>query len=134
MDLLPGFAQDGDAVTAGLSGWELLLPVLVLVMFVAVVGLIVFAVTRAIVKSIRQRRLPVCTVRAMVVAKRAGTLGGENSATRYFTTFELPSGERLELRLNGKQYGLVVERDVGMLTYQGEVYRDFARQLPETPM
>jgi len=48
-------------------------------------------------------------------------------STAYYATFELVPGNRLELSLSGKQYGMLVEGDTGTLTYQGRRYHGFLR-------
>ena len=37
-------------------------------------------------------------------------------------------GDRLELRLPGREYGLLTEGDTGLLTFQGTRYLSFERQ------
>ena len=47
--------------------------------------------------------------------------------TRYFVTFEFESGDRLELMVDGSEYGLLAEGDCGMLSFQGTRYLGFVR-------
>lgn len=48
--------------------------------------------------------------------------------TAYYITFEfLDDGERLELRVPDKQYGLIAEGDYGILNYQGTQFNAFER-------
>ena len=47
--------------------------------------------------------------------------------TRYFVTFEFESGDRLELKVDGSEYGLLAEGDCGMLSFQGTRYLGFVR-------
>lgn len=51
------------------------------------------------------------------------------SSTTYYTTFETEAGERIELALSGKEYGLIVEGDEGELIYQGEWFKQFKRSI-----
>lgn len=56
--------------------------------------------------------------------------GGElhtTTSTRYFATFQVESGDRMELQMNGQDYGMLVEGDRGRLTFQGTRYLDFQR-------
>ncbi|MFC0560124.1 DUF2500 domain-containing protein [Halalkalibacter alkalisediminis] len=36
-----------------------------------------------------------------------------STSTTYYITFEVESGDRMELKLSGKEYGLMAEGDVG---------------------
>lgn len=75
---------------------------------------------------------PRLTVPVTVVAKRTNVSrgGGEHhhTSTSYYVTFQVDSGDRLELHMSGAQYGLIVEGDRGMLTFQGTRFLDFQRQ------
>ena len=79
---------------------------------------------------------PRLTVPVTVIAKRTNVShhhhGGEmhhtSVDTSYYVTFQVESGDRMELRLSGSQYGLMVEGDRGMLTFQGTRFLDFQRQ------
>ena len=52
-------------------------------------------------------------------------------STSYYVTFEVESGDRLELRISGSEYGLLAEGDFGMLTFQGTRYLSFDRTARE---
>src|SRR3954471_1217877 len=90
----------------------------------AVAFVIIVIIACRFVAKIRGRR-QLISVRAKVVAKRAATHGRMSSNspgdvyTSYFATFEMGAGERLEFHLQDADYGLLVEGDEGMLTYQG---------------
>ena len=79
---------------------------------------------------------PRLTVPVTVVAKRtnvshhhgAGEHHHSSTSTSYYVTFQVESGDRMELHLNGSQYGLIVEGDKGLLTFQGTRFLDFQRQ------
>ena len=45
----------------------------------------------------------------------------------YFVTFEVASGDRMELQMQGHEYGLLIEGDKGRLTFQGTRYLGFER-------
>ena len=45
----------------------------------------------------------------------------------YYVTFEVASGDRLEYRVRDNEYGMLVENDVGRLTFQGTRYLEFER-------
>ena len=82
---------------------------------------------------------PVLTVPAKVVAKREhrshNAAAGDNivhTSTSYYATFEVESGDRMELSLSGREYGLLAQGDVGKLTFQGSRYHRFERTRPQT--
>ena len=60
------------------------------------------------------------TVPAVIVAKRPNGL-------HYCVTFQVDSGERMELAVDGRTYGLLAEGDAGQLTFQGARYLGFVR-------
>ena len=47
--------------------------------------------------------------------------------TRYFVTFELENGKRLEFGVKDPEYGMLAEGDHGHLSYQGTRYLGFER-------
>ena len=49
-------------------------------------------------------------------------------STWYYVTFEVESGDRIELGVNGTEYGMLVEGDYGKLSFQGTRYLGFERQ------
>lgn len=83
------------------------------------------------------------TLKAVVVGKRAdvscdhgwtkanGRDGKFHTYSTYFTTFEMENGDRIELEMQGPAYGLLVNGDVGELTFKGSRYIDFERERPD---
>lgn len=49
--------------------------------------------------------------------------------TTYYVTFQFDSGDRAEFIVDGSQYGIIVEGDVGTLTFQGTRFISFERSL-----
>ena len=49
------------------------------------------------------------------------------TSSRYYVTFQVESGDRMELQMSGQDYGMLVEGDRGRLTFQGTRYLDFQR-------
>ncbi|MBK3494563.1 DUF2500 domain-containing protein [Viridibacillus sp. YIM B01967] len=103
--------------------------------FISIIFIIVFlGIIFTIVKSISQwsknNASPILTVPAEVVTKRTKTSGGSGdsaASTRYYTTFEVQSGNLIELPVSGREFGILVEGDIGTLTYQGTRYKGFKR-------
>ena len=79
---------------------------------------------------------PRLTVPVTVVSKRtnvshhhhAGEHHMSSTSTSYYVTFQVESGDRMELHLSGSQFGLIVEGDQGLLTFQGTRFLNFERQ------
>ena len=80
---------------------------------------------------------PRLTVEATVVAKRADISrhhhNGINdhhhyhTSSTYYVTFQVESGDRMELHVAGHEYGLLIEGDKGKLTFQGTRFLNFQR-------
>ena len=111
------------------------------IMFFIVFGLAISTVFISLVKGVREwnknNHSPRLTVPATVVTKRTDVTrrrsGGTNghhhyhTSTNYYVTFEVESGDRMELHLSGPEYGLLVEGDKGKLSFQGTRYLGFER-------
>ena len=50
-----------------------------------------------------------------------------SSRTYYYATFQVESGDRMELEVPDMEYGLLVEGDRGRLTFQGTRFQGFRR-------
>lgn len=50
------------------------------------------------------------------------------SSTSYYVTFQVDSGDRMELSVSGSEYGVLAEGDKGQLTFQGTRYLTFDRE------
>lgn len=89
-----------------------------------------------LVKNIKEwnnnNHSPRLTVPATVVTKRYHRSSGTHShhhttTTRYYATFQVESGDRMELHMTGSEYGLLAEGDRGNLSFQGTRYLGFER-------
>ena len=94
--------------------------------------LMVVIIVMNLVKSFRQwnkdNHAPRLTVPVTIVGKRADHRRRKNThRTYYYVTFQVESGDRMELELQGHEYGLLVEGDRGKLTFQGTRYLAFER-------
>lgn len=104
-----------------------------------IIGLIIFAVVKGIAEWSSNNNSPKLTVPAKVVTKRTRTSNSHHagdhmhssSSTSYYVTFQFESGDRSELSLNGRQYGMLAEGDTGMLSFQGTRYLGFERTTSE---
>ncbi|WP_338781243.1 DUF2500 domain-containing protein [Metabacillus sp. FJAT-52054] len=113
------------------DGMFQIIPVLVICGFAAVLGIIIFTIFKNIAAWNKNNQQPVTEVLATIVAKRTSTHGGGNTRAynHYYPTFELESGERLELQVKGEEYGQQAEGDQGKLTYQGTRYLSYSRSV-----
>ena len=108
--------------------------------FILVIGVFVVTAVKGISQWNKNNHSPRLTVPATVIAKRtnvshhhhhnhAGTgMGHTTHSTSYYVTFQVESGDRMELHLAGHEYGLLVEGDQGKLTFQGTRYLGFERE------
>ncbi len=106
-------------------------------MFVLVFGIFIVTAVKGISQWNKNNHSPRLTVPATIVAKRTnvsrhrhnGVNGHHHhtTSTTYYVTFQVDSGDRMELRMTGQEYGLLIEGDRGNLTFQGTRYLDFRR-------
>ena len=111
-------------------------------MFVIVIGMFVVVAVKGIRQWNKNNQSPRLTVPASVTAKRtnvshhrhanAGDMTGAHgfhstSSTSYYVTFQVESGDRMELSVTGREYGMLSEGDTGKLSFQGTRYLGFER-------
>lgn len=103
-------------------------PIFFGIIFILVIGTFIFIIFSGISQWRHNNRQPKLTVVAKVVTKRSeNRRHSDSSSTSYYVTFEVESGDRIELPLNGNQFGMLVEGDIGNLTFQGTRYLGFSR-------
>lgn len=106
--------------------------------FILVFGTFVMSAVKGISQWNRNNHSPRLTVPATVVAKRTnvshhhhnhGTNGMHHTthSTTYYVTFQVESGDRMELHVAGHEFGMLIEGDSGKLTFQGTRYLGFER-------
>lgn len=115
---------------------ELLFPVIFILIFI----MIIFTLAKGISTWHKNNNSPRLTVSARIVAKRqnttyhnqpnAGDTSGAHgyhttSSTTYYVTFQVESGDRIEMSVSGSEYGKLTEGDEGNLTFQGTRYLQF---------
>jgi hypothetical protein len=104
-----------------------------------ILGVFIFIAFKMIKQWSYNNSQPVLTVRAKVVSKRTNishstnfdenNFAHDNSSTSYYSTFEVDSGDRMELLVGGREYGMLAEGDTGNLTFQGTRYLGFNQQI-----
>lgn len=106
--------------------------------FVLVIGMLVVTAVRGISQWNKNNNSPRLTVPATIVAKRtnvthhhhndAGGHHHHHTSTTYYVTFQVDSCDRMELQVNGTEYGMLIEGDRGELSFQGTRYLGFERK------
>lgn len=118
-----------------------ILELLVPVVFLLVIGVFVATMVSGLRTWNRNNQSPRLTVPAVVVTKRtevshhhanAGDASGAHgfhitSATWYYVTFQVESGDRMEFAVGGTDFGMLAEGDHGNLSFQGTRYLSFER-------
>ena len=114
-------------------------PIIFFIIFGIIIVVFIASIGQGISRYRRNEASPKLTVEASVVAKRTEvshshhTQGDgvmhDTSHTRYYVTFEVESGDRIELGVKGNEYGMLAEGDRGRLTFQGKRYLGFERHL-----
>lgn len=112
--------------------WFAVFPIIWVVMFVFVFGIIIMTFAKSIKQEHKNNQSPRLTVSASVIAKRDQVSvhhhdHHRHTSTRYFVTFQVDSGDRMELQLSGSEYGMLIEGDQGQLTFQGTRFLSFER-------
>ena len=103
------------------------------IVFIVIILTFAFVLISNILVCTKNSTSPRLTVPALVRTKRTqvGHTRGANNMTRgytrYYVTFEFESGDRLELMVDGSEYGMLAEGDCGMLSFQGTRYLGFVR-------
>ena len=128
----------------GFSGFDTgftIFQIMFTLVFVIVIGMFVVIAVKGISQWNKNNHSPRLTVPATIVAKRTNVsshhhhnYGGTGMhhtthSTTYYVTFQVESGDRMELHVAGHEFGMLIEGDRGMLTFQGTRYLGFERKL-----
>ena len=125
----------------GFSGFGMgfgLFQIMFSLVFILVFGMFIVIAVKGISQWNKNNHSPKLTVPATVVTKRTNVShhhhnhGGNgmhhtSHSTSYYVTFQVESGDRMELHVAGYEFGLLVEGDQGKLTFQGTRYLGFER-------
>lgn len=135
MNLTNGFSRGFGGFGFGFGFFQII--------FMLVFGIVFVMIIMTLFKSFKEwshnNNSPLLTVQAKVVGKRVDTrvshgMHGTESALRststfhtYYVTFEVESGDRLELEVPENEYGYMIEGDNGRLSFKGTRYMGFRR-------
>lgn len=121
--------RKGEKIVFGLL--DAVFPVMFLLLFVLFIALFVWMIVSGLQQWHKNNNSPRLTVDAEVVTKRTSVHGGgehSHASTSHYVTFQMDSGDRMELPVTGSEYGMLVEGDRGRLTFQGTRYLGFERR------
>lgn len=104
------------------------------IMFFLVFGMFIFVFVKNISEWHKNNHSPRLSVDAKIVDKRMATHhhhsnGHHHHTHSYHITFEVQSGDRMELRVPRDEFGLLAEGDEGVLSFQGTRYLGFERKI-----
>lgn len=128
-----GFGFDGFGIRFGMFN------IMFSLVFLLVMGTFIAVAIKGISQWHKNNNSPRLTVPATVVSKRTNVSrhhhhhGADHmhhhtsTSTTYYVTFQVESGDRMELSVAGHQFGLMIEGDRGKLTFQGTRFLDFER-------
>jgi len=119
-----GLGYSGFGIGFGAFG------VLSILIFVVIIGIFVVMAVQGIRTWNKNNHSPRLSVSATIVSKRVDIRHHSNntlSSTRYYITFQVESGDRMELAVNGPEFGMLAEGDTGTLSFQGTRFLSFER-------
>ncbi|GIO37341.1 hypothetical protein J41TS12_22020 [Paenibacillus antibioticophila] len=104
------------------------------IFIVVLIGILAITTVSGIHRHVSNSRKPMLSVHSLIVGKRTEVshrhdpeLSVNRTDSKYFVTFEVESGDRLEFIVSGEEYGQCSEGDEGKLTFQGTRYLGFER-------
>ncbi|MBS6195780.1 MAG: DUF2500 domain-containing protein [Clostridiales bacterium] len=97
-----------------------------------IIGTFIVTIIKGISSWHKNNQSPRLTVNAEIVSKREEVHRHRHDShttlsTTYYICFQVESGDRMELSVNGSEYGLLAEGDYGRLSFQGTRYLGFER-------
>lgn len=116
-------------------------PIIFGLFFIIFLGVFIYNLFMNIRQWHKNSQSPRLSVDATVVTKRShtshnhhhhnGHMHTTSSTSYYYVTFQVQSGDRMELKVKSYDYGMMVEGDFGVLTFQGTRYLGFERKYNE---
>ena len=111
-----------------------ILQILFFLVFLTVIGVFIYTAVTGFRQWNKNNNSPRLTVPATVVSKRTdvshhhhGDSHHHHTSTTYYVTFQVESGDRMELHVSGVEYGMLAEGDFGNLSFQGTRFLGFER-------
>jgi hypothetical protein len=97
-----------------------------------VVGVFLYVIIKGLSTWTSNNGAGILTEACTAIAKRMQVSGGGGdtvATTSYYITFEFEDRSRKEFYVNAAAYGIIVEGDTGILTYQGTRFKGFSRSM-----
>ena len=120
---------------------QTLLPGFFILITCVILGMLVYLTLKGVKEKQANDAAPIVTVDAKVKAKRIAVhhsahqqsvngvpLMAKSHHTTYYATFEVESGDRMELQVSDYDYGQLAEGDRGKLTFQRKRFLRFDRE------
>ncbi|UZJ78539.1 DUF2500 domain-containing protein [Fictibacillus sp. KU28468] len=106
-------------------------PIFIGIIAIIVISTIVISIVKGAAQWSHNNNSPVSNKKSKVITKRTDIQGGGETRAynHYYVTFQLEEGERIELKVKGDEYGMLVEGDTGELSFQGTRYLGFDRSI-----
>ena len=116
-----------------------IVPIIVTIGFIFILGAVIISIAKGTSQWANNNKQPILDIDCKVISKRIdvakhaghhdtnGHYVGGGSSTYYYVTFEFDSKDRMEFKVSGTQYGLLIEGDCGKLKFQGTRFLDFTR-------
>ena len=101
-------------------------PIIFIAMFVVFIGIFIYVLSKNASREHKNNTSPRLTTEATVVAKRTH-VWCDHAHTNYYVTFQVNSGDRMELQVPYDRFGYLIEGDRGQLTFQGTRFLGFER-------
>lgn len=129
-----------DGFNSGFGGGGFMFtifPIIFFIIFALVIGTFIVVIVKGASQWNKNNHSPVLTVSATIVSRRMDVSHGHvshdntshvSSSSSYYITFQVESGDRMEFLVPDAEYGLLVEGDIGKLTFQGTRYKGFIRE------
>ncbi|WP_068615173.1 DUF2500 domain-containing protein [Paenibacillus tuaregi] len=130
MDRFDGFGGP-EAFFEFLIGVPMWVKVAGVILLVVVIAIFAYAIIKGLMVWSANNKNRLLMKYAVVSSKRTemhGTGSGPYTP-RYFITFELEDGRKLEFRMAAREYAILKEKDEGEITYQGGVFKNFNRRI-----
>ena len=108
------------------AGIDMLFSILFPILFLVVLGMILYTIIGNISTWNKNNHSPVVAKRTEVSRHHTDNTMA-HTFTTYYVTFQVESGDRMELTVSGSDYGMLVEGDIGKLSFQGTRYLGFER-------
>jgi|GEM_PF-908367 len=100
--------------------------------FLAILVFIIFVVIKGLKEWSHNNAQPQIPAEALIVAKRGQRHHHNNSSHHtsetYYVTFQFRSGDRTEIQVPPREYGMLAEGDEGVVTLQGTRFIHFDRR------